>query len=177
MIGEETVEGRKGTWVEVWISQQPGSASQVYKILTVGDPRRPGMVKRALFRWAGGAVNEIPVEELAEREPKPRRRDDVCWETGTCQGQAVDRPPEPVQTPAGTFQARLRELRQDGKTVARVWYTDEVPVLGLVRLDLLDGRGLELIEVGQAARSAIPGPVKLYNPGVAPAGDEKEGGR
>ena len=169
IVGEEEVDGKAGTWVEIWISQQPGSASQVYKILTVGDPRRPGALKRALFRWAGGAVNELPKEKLAMKEPKARRRDAQCAVAGTCAAEAIDHPPEAVQTPAGTFQARKREVREKGKTVARVWYTDDLPVMGVVRLDLADGRGLELIEVGTGARSAISGPVRVYDPGPPPA--------
>lgn len=132
-----------GHWVEIWISQRPGSGTQAFRLLLRGDPSQPGSVIRASARLMGGPAQEIRVEllqgDLSTATQPPM--------TGTSTTMEA-----PVQTEAGTFRSQLVELRS-GTEVVRSWFAEAVPLFGLVRLQLPSGVGLELQGMG---RDGVP---------------------
>lgn len=136
---------RGGVWVEIWISQRPGSASQAFRLLLRGDPGKPGGILEAHARLLGGAVQEIPVDLLPlgeERPGLPGERPSVSTEETA------------VQTEAGTFRAHLVEMGT-GPTKVRGWFSRSIPLFGLVRLCLPEGQNLELHGMGEGGLPVI----------------------
>ncbi|WP_373047708.1 hypothetical protein [Vulgatibacter sp.] len=134
--------GAGGTWVEIWISQRPGSATQAYRLL-LGDR---GGVRRVVARLLGGQSREMPPPAAA-----PTRKSSAPTEW-TRRGEEV------VQTEAGSLRAEATESWSGGERIACAWFAPEVPVLGLVRLDLAGGSGLELHRWGRGGNGVVEVP-------------------
>lgn len=139
-----------GTWLEVWISQRPGSATQAFRILV--DER--GRALRVIGRLLGGPSRDLPLPDATAEVGAPAARADY-----------LPLGAEPVQTGAGVLQATRLEAREGPRWVARAWVAPEVPVFGLARMDLASGAGLELSGWGRGGR----GVVDLPAAGSAPA--------
>ena len=135
-------EDGSGTWLEVWISTRPGSATQAWRLLLTGDPAAPGGAARVVGRAFGGQSRELELPP----PPPPSRAAAGSWTTG---------PEEPLQTNAGTIRARSATLHQDGTWLARSWISPAVPVFGLVRLELQGGGGIELHAFGRGGRNVV----------------------
>ncbi len=148
----EVVDGVAGTWVEIWISQRPGSASQAYRLLVTGDPSQPGGIRKAAMRLLGGKIREIPPEDLLPPDPTSG---------GGCRGgRCISVPrllPEKsaVLTPAGSFESQLAVLGPGGRQGTKAWFSSEVPLFGLVRLELASQIGLELHAMGSDGKSVM----------------------
>jgi len=153
VVGQDVFEGRPATWIELWISQRPGSASQAYRMLVAADRSGKVAVRRTLVRLLGGEVQEIAPEELigsggsGDRGPRPAEAPRVM-------GQAQ---PTAVLTPAGSFVSRLVRFddRADG---AKAWFSERVPLFGLVRLETAGQLGLELHATGTGGESVVAVP-------------------
>lgn len=129
-----------GTWLEIWVSQRPGSATQAFRLRIEG-----GKVKGTWARLLGGKPQELPLEERGD-DPLPMPVDGASLQAGE---------PAPIQTAAGTYRAVPAELRSGGGRIARSWISPEVPLLGLVRLERADGTSLELHGVGKDGRGVV----------------------
>ena len=134
-------EQADGFWIEVWISQRPGSATQAFRMLLVDDPGVPGGVAQVVGRILGGPPQKLPLPEAP-----PAQGAQGTWVRGAI---------EAVQTSAGTIRARRAELIRDGKPVARAWLDAELPILGLARLELASGVGLELYAFGRGGIGVV----------------------
>ena len=128
-----------GTWIEVWISERPGSATQAYRLLVDAD----GRPRRVVARLLGGASRELELPD--ERDEGPPSSDPTLVTLGE----------EPVQTGAGTLLATRVESRQGPSWVVRAWVASEVPVFGLARIDLPSGTGLELSGWGRGGKGVV----------------------
>lgn len=141
VIGPAEVGG--GTWLEIWISERPGSATQAYRLLV--DEK--GQPQRVIGRLLGGASRELPVPRPDEPGPPPAPPRSF-----------VERGEESVPTRAGVVQATRTEARDGATWIARAWLARSVPVLGLVRLDLASGAGLELHGWGRRGKGVVTVP-------------------
>lgn len=158
LLGDGVAGGEKGTWIEVWISQRPGSASQAFRLLVGTGPGKAGAILSARVRLLGGRVQEI--------EPE-------AWAAGAGGGQSSGPGAHhilpdvvAVLTPAGSFPSRM--ARAGG---AKIWISSAVPAFGLVRLDLPRGAGLELHAIGTGGRGVVEDAAPALDsppPGVRP---------
>jgi hypothetical protein len=139
-----------GTWLEIWISERPGSATQAYRLLVDAH----GRTRRVIGRMLGGASRELPIPEVDAEGPPP----DGAVEF-------VELGEESVPTRAGALRAVRTEARRGAGWLARAWLAQQVPVFGLVRLDLASGAGLELHRWGRGGKGVVTVPAA----GSAPA--------
>lgn len=142
-----------GRWVEIWISQRPGSGSQAFRLLVKGDPGDPNALLQAYARLLGGPVQEIPVEELKWTDARPTG---ALALRASGHGPALDEETA-VQTEAGTFRSRS-VVAGEGDQVVRAWFSRSVPLFGLVRLSLPSGLALELHSMGEEGAPMIEPP-------------------
>jgi len=129
-----------GTWVEIWISENRGSATQAYRLLV--DER--GRTRRLVGRLLGGPSRELPLPNDADEGPP-----DAAAPAFVTLGE------EAVQTGAGILRATRIESRDGPRWVARAWVAREVPIFGLARMDLASGTGLELSGWGRGGRGVV----------------------
>ena len=136
-----------GTWIELWISDRPGSATQAFRLLVQQAADPAGWIRRIEGRMLGGEVRTLP-------RPEGGAGGGTAPPTGTW----VLGSETAVQTHAGTLRGRsARLLGPEGITATAV-FSERLPLLGLVRLELANGSGLELHAWGHAGRSAFPAP-------------------
>lgn len=144
-----TVAGRdaEGVWIELWISQRPGSGTQAFQLLLSDDGAGPSKILRARQRVLGGKVVDL---ELPAEAPEDERE-------GRLLPRTKERD-EPILTNAGTFQARRVDLfdARGGDLVASFWRADEVPIFGVARFGFAEGLGMELHAFGAGGSSLFP---------------------
>jgi hypothetical protein len=67
---------------------------------------------------------------------------------------------EKIKTLAGTFDAeKLIKVSADGKRMV-VWYSNQVPVFHLVRVELREGYSFQIAQMGTNGESVFPPDVK-----------------
>lgn len=142
----------EGRWVEIWISQRPGSGSQAFRLLVKGDPGDPNALLKAYARLLGGSVQEIPVDELKWTDAPPG----ALHLRSTRYGPSLEEETA-VQTEAGTFRSRS-VVAGEGDQVVRAWFSVSIPLFGLVRLSLPSGLSLELHSMGEGGVPMIEPP-------------------
>lgn len=145
-----------GVWMELWISQRPGSGSQAVRLLM--SPGRDGgpEIVRALGRTFGGAITEL---EIAAGEGGGPRAAGAPAAAGNARDDAaggVSEGNEPLLTPAGSFLARKVELRDRGRRTATLWYADELPLLGIAKIEFADAIGMEVHAHGTSCPFLFP---------------------
>ncbi|AKU93308.1 hypothetical protein [Vulgatibacter incomptus] len=152
IVGPDVRAGSRGTWVEIWISQRPGSATQAYKLFVSSEPATPGRLLEAKVRLLGGPVRDLPPSEIPGLVPG-------AGGSAAATGRAIEprllEETTTVQTPAGSFVSRLALLDANAKLPSRAWFADAVPLFGLVRLELAKEIGLELHAFGSGGASVM----------------------
>ncbi|HWV39612.1 MAG TPA: hypothetical protein VN033_14180 [Vulgatibacter sp.] len=146
LLGDGAAGGEGGAWIEIWLSQRPGSAGQAFRVLVGTSPGREGAILAARARLLGGKVQEIAPDAWAAH-------------AGGDGASVPGRPqllPEVVSvlTPAGSFPSRMARAGE-----AKLWISSAVPGLGLVRLELPARAGLELHAIGTGGRGIVEEPV------------------
>lgn len=131
-------EGRY--WLEVVTIASDGAATAV-KLRTRGDPSDPRNIDRLYLQVSGQAPIDVPLDQLPERKPLPRRR-----------GKVTHGAPARVQVRAGTFD-RAEPLRAGP---VRVWRAASVPLWGLIKAQT-PRQSVELLGSGTTgAHSTFP---------------------
>lgn len=148
LLGTEKVEGTEATWIEIWISQRPGSATQAFRLLVEGDPSRPGGIRKARVRLLGGRVQEVPPEDLMPTDPA------TGHDVAMVSRPRLDSETTSILTAAGSFESRLATLGRSGRDT-KLWLSPAVPVFGLVRLEIAGRAGLELHAMGTGGRGVV----------------------
>lgn len=74
----------------------------------------------------------------------------------------------PLLTNAGTFQTRKVEIRRNGRTHTTLWLAEEIPVLGLARIEMQGIVGMEVHSFGTDGKSLIDR--EPPHPGQTPPG-------
>jgi len=161
LLGEGIAGGETGTWIEVWISQRPGSASQAFRLLVGTAPGKAGAILAARVRLLGGRVQEIEPEAWAAG---------ADGENGSARS-ALHVLPDVVSvlTPAGSFPSRMARAGD-----AKIWISSAVPGFGLVRLELPRRAGLELHAMGTGGRGVVDEAAPVRD--LAPAGERPVAG-
>ncbi len=108
-----------------------------------GDPTQPKRIERLLLKHAGQAALEIPLLGLGIEVVLPRPlRSDVKIKRS---------PAETVEVPAGKF--RAERLVHAGSLPETAWYSHDVPLFGLVKIE----RGRQtVVLVGSGRAGATP---------------------
>lgn len=175
ILGEERTSSAGGAWIELWISQRPGSATQAYRMLLVDHPTRGVEVRRAFARLLGGEVQELDLADLPGIAPTPRgegsspkthssKSEPSKAQPSTSEPSGL-RPPKgrvakgqqsAILTPAGSFEAELVTL-DTTRGGTKAWFTPKIPLFGLARLEAGE-LGLELHSFGEGGASVVPPP-------------------
>jgi hypothetical protein len=152
-----------GTWIELWISQRPGSGSQAFRILLApGEAGRP-TVQRVQTRTLGGQPTDLPLEDLGGGATAPGGVADAGRPPRDAGGGSRNTTPgrelrtastrSPVLTGAGTIRAEKVEVWEGRHLVCTLWRSEEVPLFGLVQADF--GGVLGLVLHGQGTGSPL----------------------
>ncbi len=155
IVGMEKVKG-EGDFFWYEIEQASPKAGNVYiiKMLISGDPQKPGVVKRMIYKSGKDPANELPQafvslmnqpskEAAKPAEPKPK-------EVAT----------EKIKTKMKTFDCTHTQDISEGKQVTDTWTSDEVPLFGIVK-STSASKTLQLVEYGTGAVTAITETPKL----------------
>ena len=156
--------GVKGRWVEIWLDKT-GRTAVRFQLDTTDSPDGPLMYLR--LNSAVYLANQAPADTCA---------DGKCHGQPTMKGDSAA--PVSVSVVAGTFQC-IHIMRG----VTRVWYSDSIPMLRLVKAVMPDGHGYELVAMGHHSQFAFPkkftakpfpvdklsGMLKAFGPSATPA--------
>lgn len=144
VVGDEVVDGEAGTWIEIWMSQRPGSATQAFRLLLSTNPESARAIRKARVRLLGGKVQDVPTDAWSRADPAKRG---VAGGPGAPQLQSET---TSLLTPAGSFPCRLAKAGD-----AKLWLSTRVPVFGLVRMEIPGRAGLELHAMGSGGRGVV----------------------
>ena len=173
IVGEETVKGKQGYWLEMEYIPSLGYPS-IYKMLLTGPADDPANVQKVFRRDGTEKKEEVPLKP----EGKKKDRD-----------KAEESPPEPKQEPerklvgeediatsGGNVQGRSTSVTLhaqhyevvDGNATLDIWLNESVSPMGIVQMKSGEG-GLLLRDHGTGgayARSVIdePPPTAKENP-------------
>lgn len=154
IVGTEKIKRKEGWWLETELVPRVGFSS-VYKMLLTGPASDTDNVHRLLVREGNGAVQEITLEDAADKKDE----------------QEIPREAAGVETltlPSGDIQAE-HYIVKDGEPPTEIWISETIPPMGLVKMTTAEGE-LELQRFGVGGKdgeSAIPS-------GATPAPDTAE---
>lgn len=133
----------EGLWLELWLSSKPGSAATAFRILLEADAAGGLHTRRVQQRLLGGKITELELgeETRVAAGGSPRGKLGERWTT--------------VMTRAGSFRAREISLREADGPGMRLFLAEELPLLGIARMDLAGGTGFELHAFGRESRLAF----------------------
>ncbi|MBI1318397.1 MAG: hypothetical protein GC168_05515 [Candidatus Hydrogenedens sp.] len=152
ITAEERVKRKDGFWVETLIRPQVGFPV-VYKMLLTGPATDPGNVHAVYYQAGTEPPVEVPLDELeVQAEPTEIEQLEPLEEVN-------------MPTPQGNILCRHYKLA-DG---TEVWTSDELPPLGIVRLQS-DKGNMVLQRYGKGGPDAA---AQLRAPGE-PSGQETE---
>lgn len=134
VVGEEKVQGADGSWVQWVFGVGPTSPMFAMKALLVKEDGRTRTV-RAVSRVAGANATEMDVSKVKPAQFKPPDPEDGSLASSE----------ETLLTPVGSLPAVKLALK-NGMTL---WYSEKVPVLGIAKLEMPDGRVLEIDAFGK----------------------------
>ena len=151
VVGSETVDGKRGYWLEMAVSGPRGEGQAYLKHLIVLDGKQT-QVKRMIMQAPGQPPMEMPVGMMARGKPMEEPADyrDRAERVGS----------EAVTTPAGTFTCEHWRMK-DGS--ADVWYSEKVAPYGLVKMTGREGN-MTLIRVLTNAKTHITGTPQRFDP-------------
>ena len=173
IVGEETVKGKQGYWLEMEYIPSLGYPS-IYKMLLTGPADDPANVQKVFRRDGTEKKEEVPVkpegkekdkdkaeQSPAKPKPEPERKlvgeEDIATSRGNVQGGGA----------SVTLHARHYEV-VDGDSTLDIWLNESVSPMGIVQMKSAEG-GLLLRDYGTGgpyARSVIdePPPTANENP-------------
>lgn len=125
IVGEERTRGGTGYWLEIEVVPETGYKT-IIKALVVGPAKKPGTVKRLLFKSGFDPVveAEIPEDEERPEDAAKEKRESIGFEE--------------IETGSGAIRAeRIRVVQGDVERT--VWLSDDVPPTGIVRLQSPNG--------------------------------------
>lgn len=139
----------EGVWIELWISQRPGSGSQAFRLLLAPEEGGRFAVRRVTHRLLGGEPVELPLEDemLAEAEGRGATGHGAARPAGTRRLRTAARQ-ESVLTHAGTFRAERVEVWEGDEHVSTLWRSAAVPLFNLVKADFGGVLGMEVHGMG-----------------------------
>lgn len=137
-----------GIWLELWISSRPGSGTMGFQLrLERGSDGRFELA-RVRQRLLGGEIVEVPLA------PEERGGGGFPAVSTMGVGETWTR----VMTEAGTYHARLVELREEAEVAGRIWIVDALPLFGIARLEFSGGLGWELHSHGDGSHLLFGAP-------------------
>lgn len=169
VVGQESVGGQPGYWVESAMQTEAGMA--ISKVLIVGDPEDGRSLRRMIVKHGDEPAMEMPVSMMA-------------GQGGTAGGREPQRlGRETIVVPAGTFAAEHLRFAEAGGAVD-AWVAERISPYGLVKSIFPDGQ-IILQRIVSGARTRIteaPQPFQIppmpggmgIPPGAVPPSPEKE---
>jgi len=143
VVGDDVVAGEAGTWIELWMSQRPGSATQAFRLFLSGAQGSAGSIRKARVRLLGGEVRDIPADAWAQADAA--RVAEGGQVAPRMHSETVS-----LLTPAGSFPCTLARAGD-----AKLWISPKVPAFGLVRMEIPGRAGLELHATGSGGRGVV----------------------
>jgi hypothetical protein len=144
VVGQETVEGKQGYWLELAMNVPEMGGTAYAKDLFVPGEETP---RRVIMQIPGEAAMEVPLNG----RPEPMKAEDTHFhKVGT----------ETITVPAGTFECE--HWKDDG---GDYWMSETVSPVKLVKETGKNGNNV-LVKVIVGAKSQITGPVKPFDPTV-----------
>lgn len=148
-------EERGRQWVELEVGAEPSMQAPLGQVAALTDPSRPLGADSIERLFLGGGP--LPPAEASTALLRATHPLDASRDPGEPPPE-VSVQPERLRTPAGAFRARRVELRRGGTVVERIWLSDEVPVVPLVKLEVPPvGASLEVWAVGHDAVPRVHG--------------------
>ncbi|MGO9640658.1 MAG: hypothetical protein ACLP1Y_05050 [Candidatus Acidiferrales bacterium] len=148
IVGQETVNGKTGYWLEMTMSNAGGTMYAKYLyIVDAGNMQ----IVRMVIQPAGRGPIEMPVGGMGNRQPPPVPAD--------ISRQGQDLGSESVTVPAGTFTAEHYKTG-DG---ADVWVSPKVSPWGLVKMTSPNSN-MTLLKVVTDAKDQITATPQTFDP-------------
>ena len=155
IVGQETVNGKTGYWLEMTMDNPRGGGITYMKFLYVLDAGKM-QILRMVIQPPGRSPIEMPVGGMGgmmgNRQPPPQAAD--------ISKEAQDLGSESVMVPAGTFTTEHYK-HSDGSDV---WVSPTVPPWGLVKLTSANSN-MTLLKVVTGATDMITGTPQTFDPG------------
>lgn len=146
IVGTEVVGGVDHYWLEVDFPTPAGS--MIFQLLVPGYPYADDAVRKVIAKMNPALpAMEYPPAMATSFTGKDNFSDALRM---ACE-EAANGVPDSVTVPAGTFSAERIPLQGQAKDI---WVSPEVP-FGVVKIAEHNGKGLELMEYGNNAESAI----------------------
>jgi len=148
IIGKGKFEGEgEFFWYEIEQTEPKGSIT-IVKMLTSGNLRELGTVKRMIYKSGKEPANELPQAFVNMMNLTPKDT------TKAVKPKTKKLGTEKVKTKMGTFNCvHTQDISQQNQ-VADTWTNAEVPMFGIVK-SISGSKTLELLEHGTGAVSAI----------------------
>ncbi len=155
IVGQETVNGKTGYWLEMTMDNPRAGGTMYAKYLYVLDAGKM-QILRMVVQPPGRSPIEMPVGGMGggmmgNRQPQPQAAD--------ISKEAQDLGSESVTVPAGTFTAEHYKSG-DG---ADVWVSPKVSPWGLVKLTSTNSN-MTLLKVVTDAKDMITGTPQVFDP-------------
>ncbi|HYB62276.1 MAG TPA: hypothetical protein VEH50_12465 [Methylomirabilota bacterium] len=151
IVGQETVNGKTGYWLEMTMDNPRGGGAMYSKFLYVLDGHNMQIV-RMVIQPPGRSPIDMPVGGMmGNRQPQPQVAD--------ISREAQDLGSESVTVPAGTFTTEHYKT-SDG---ADVWVSPKVSPWGLVKMTSTNSN-MTLLKVVTDAKDMITGTPQTFDP-------------
>ena len=137
-------------WLEVKIIGTGGGLTM--RLLTKGEPDRPGNIERLLVQDAGQAPLELPMMDL--------RREGDDAPAPEAPAKVTRAPGGKLTVPAGTFETTKLSAAHG----AAAWYSKDAPIYGLVRAESSE----QLVELVASGRTGAFAEIPVDDPQAPP---------
>jgi hypothetical protein len=137
------IVGREGDayWYETVMEGQ-GEGKIISKMLVSGDPADQKNVKRIIIKTGNEPAMEIPAQMMGHAA-KP----------GEQKGKMIDKGPETLKVPAGTFKTEHFQY-QDGETMVDTWVYKDASPYGMIKSQSKDFE-MVLLGYGTGAKTML----------------------